>query len=281
MTDGGSVYSQPDFDAQVADYLPFKAKLWVTKKAVSGNGGLGLFHRVRYKDKSGYMVDTDIRLNAKGEADPVPNKKTAANSSAARSAKTRDPEVEPAKRERDRERAREKPGSGAEAGDPLYFKRYLGGALSLVNYTEKFQGNKFSDKMTMYGLRMSGPGTLFDGPPLDLNVWFSLQKPGYYSKFASGSPQGFLLFGDLMAVLPFYENHSFMVTYGMGLMWTYTNYKVMIKNSRFDSQEFRIGVDFGVGLTQRFGHYAAKLDVKYYYEKTQYFGYIASFQVEY
>ena len=262
MTDGGAVYSKPDFDAPVSDYLPFKSKLWVTKKAVPGVGGLGLFHHVRYKDKAGFVVDTDIRITSKDvDSTDVPKKKSAHQHHEKKTSSVDDEKV--------------------DGRETVFFKRYVGGALALVNFTEKFSGQKFSDQMLMYGLRMSGPGTLFDGPPLDVNIWFSVQKPGYYSKFTSTPPQGFLMFGDFMVVLPFYEGTNTMVTYGLGAMWTYTSYKVQVKNSRFDSQEFRIGADLGLGVTHRFGRYAVKGDVKYYYEKTQYLGWIASFQTEY
>lgn len=261
-TDGGAVYSGPDFDERVSDYMPFKTKLWATKKAIAGRGGLGLFYKVRYKSKSGYMADTDIKLLDKGKGEG----KTDTS---------------------DAKKSKKKSGFGDDEEDkhsgdePLYFRRYIGGAVALVNFTEKFSGKKLSDSMLMYGLRMSGPGTLFDGPPLDVNIWFSMQKPGYYNKFTAAAPSGFLMFGDLGVTLPFFEGKDTLVHYGLGLMWVYTNYKVQVKSSHFDSQEFRIGATVDLGVTQRFGQYAVKVDGKYYYEKTQYFGGILSLQVEY
>jgi hypothetical protein len=128
---------------------------------------------------------------------------------------------------------------------------------------------------------MMGPGTLFDGPPLDFNFWFSLQKPGYYSRFDSGTPTGFLVFGDLMAMLPLVNLDNNLVSYGLGLMWVYTKYSVPVKQVTFDSQEFRVGVDFALGYGHRFGRFLLRADAKYYIEKTQYLGYVLSFQTEY
>ncbi|MGE0528904.1 MAG: hypothetical protein AB7P49_17705, partial [Bdellovibrionales bacterium] len=159
--------------------------------------------------------------------------------------------------------------------------RFLGAAVSRVKFTEKFSGRKLSEDMWMYGLRMSGPGTLFDGPPLDFNLWFSLDKPGYYSQFADGKPTGFLLFGDIMAQLPLVDYRNTLVTYGLGVMWTYTKYRVPVNDLHFDSQEFRLGVDLGLGVGQRIGKFMIRLDGKYYIEKTQYPGYILSVQAEY
>jgi hypothetical protein len=89
-----------------------------------------------------------------------------------------------------------------------------------------------------------------------------------------------------MLVLPFIERTDWLWTYGLGVMWTYTNYKVQIGNSKFDSQEFRLGLDAGFGAAYRFGPahkkmYAIRMDAKYYFEKTRYYGFTTSFQTEY
>ena len=300
VTDGGSVYSKPDFDSPVVDYLPYNTKLWVTKKAVPGGGGLGFFHFVRYKSKSGYVVDTDLHITKKkGEKDSAATdaavKKKDAEKAKAKEAEAEGDKEAVATKEaaQDKDKATEKPKTkpktkgkkknedDSEGKESVYYKRYIGVGLALVNFTEKFSGQQYSDKITMYGLRMSGPGTLFDGPPLDFNVLYSMQSPKYYTYFADAAPKGFLLFSDLMAILPFYEWHNLMINYGVGIMATYTNYKVLVKNTLFDSQEVRVGVDFDLGVTEKVGKYAIKLDAKYYYEKTRYLGYTGSFQMEY
>jgi hypothetical protein len=132
---------------------------------------------------------------------------------------------------------------------------------------------------------MTGPGVLFDGPPLDFNFLFSLQKPSYYSSFTK-NVTGFLLFGDLALTLPFIERTNWLWTYSLGIMYTYTKYNIQISDSKFDSQEFRIGLDAGVGGAYRFGPakhriYAVRADAKYYFEKTRYYGLLTSFQTEY
>jgi hypothetical protein len=157
--------------------------------------------------------------------------------------------------------------------------------LGLTQYKEKFENHTLTASMPMYGLRMTGPGTFFDGPPLDFNFLFSLTKPSYYSTFAK-SVSGFMMFGDLDLVLPFIERTNWLWTYSLGLMYVYTNYKVQISDSKFDSQELRIGFDAGMGGAYRFGParhkiYAIRADAKYYFEKTRYFGFLTSFQTEY
>lgn len=258
------MYSKPDFDSPVQDYLSYQTQAFVSKRPYAGTGGLGLFHRIRYKNKSGYITDTDIRVLRKETEKQVSDDKKGNPSKAFSS---------------------EEEKSASKA--PVYLTRYFGAAVSMVKFTEKFSGRKLSDNMLMYGLRMSGPGTLFDGPPLDFNIWFSLQKPKYFGNFSAGPATGFLLFGDLLAMFPLIDVNNTIVNYGLGLMWTYTRYAIPVRNAKnnqvgsFDSQEFRIGGVIDLGVGQRFGRYLLRADAKYYYEKTGYLGYGLSFQAEY
>lgn len=266
ITDGAAVYSKADFDSPVQDYLSYQTAVIISKRPYAGAGGLGLFHRVKYNgNKMGYITDTDIRVvkaGGGGEASAPPE----------------DKKKNPSKAWEDED------GPGKA---PLYLTRFFGGALAQVKFTERYSGRRLSDNMLMYGLRMTGPGTLFDGPPLDFNFWFSLQKPKYMNEFAASQPTGFLLFGDVMAMLPLIDSGNWLVSYGIGLMYVYTRYSIPVKNSttnetgNFDSQEFRMGVDFDFGVARRIGKALVRGDIKYYYEKSQYVGYLLSVQMEY
>lgn len=260
VTDGAAVYQKPDFDSKVVTYLNFKTQILASTKPVTGSTGLGLFHRIAHKEVQGFIADTDIRLlSAVKELVPSKDKEKGGKSKAWE------------QEERD-----------SMGESPLYLTRYLGGALAMVNFTEKFQGRKLSDNMTMYGMRMTGPGTLFDGPPIDFNFWFTLSKPGYYSKFSSGAPTGFMLFGDVMAMFPMIDTQRTIVNFGLGIMYTYTRYKIPVKEITIDSQELRVGLDLGLGAGIKLGQKGLlRADMKYYYEKTQYLGYLLSYQVVY
>lgn len=247
ISDGASVYQGPSFDSAVVGIMPRGTQMWASKKAIRGTDKLGFFYQVRVRNLSGYVADTDIRTSKV---------------------------VNEAKR-----RAREE--ENAKGEEPIYLTRYVGGAFSLVNYTEKFSGRKLTSSLPVYGLRMTGPGTLFDGPPLDFNFWFTLSHPGYYSRFSSGTPSGFLLFGDVMALFPFLDSGKFVVNYGLGLMYTYTHYNIPVKGENFNSQELRVGVDLGLGVGYRIHKSVLRADIKYYFEKTQYMASLISFQMEY
>lgn len=255
--DGSAVYAKPDFDSQVQDYLRYETPVTAGVRPYAGVGGMGLFHVIRYGNKTGYVPDTDIRFSKKEQAKVAPKEKKKSGSKAWE------------KEEEERQLGKE----------PIYFTRYLGAAVAMVDFTEKFSGKAFHDPMMMYGLRMTGPGTLIqDGPPLDFNFWFSVDKPGYYSKFTPKKPTGFLLFSDIMALLPLIDSKRYIVNYGIGIMAVYTKYSVNINSKDYNSSELRIGLDAGLGLGVKVGQYIVRLDGRYYYEKTQYFSGILSFQ---
>ena len=249
VTDGAAVYGKPDFDSPVQDYLGFQTAVVVSKRPYAGSGGMGLFHKIRYSNKIGYIPDTDIKVSKKDASDEKRNENPRKKN--------------PSKAFDDEDRKR---GPGK---DPIYMTRYLGGALARVNYTEKFQGHKLSDEMIMYGLRMTGPGTLFDGPPLDFNFWFTVQKPNFYSAFTNLSPSGFMLFGDVQAMFPLIDIDNSIINFGMGVMWLYTHYNVPVRaiaSNRvvnFDSQELRLGFDVSAGAGHRFERYLLRGDIKY------------------
>jgi hypothetical protein len=270
VSDGAAVYEKPDFDSKVIDFVPFQTPVVISRKSYAGTEGLGLFHKVRVRGKIGYIPDTDIRVGEKErEREKVKEKEKP------EPAKVKAAEPKP------KSMAFDKDEDDAPGRAPIYLSRYLGAAVSRVKFTEKFSGHKLSDQIVMYGLRMTGPGTLFDGPPLDVNILFSLDEPSYYDIFSSGA-HGFMLFGDIMALFPLVNLDNWVVSYGFGLMWNYTRYRVQIQGENTDSLDFRIGLDAGIGLGFRIGKsFVVRADAKYYYEKSQYAGYTLSLQREY
>ena len=170
--------------------------------------------------------------------------------------------------------------------EPVFLTRFLGGALAMVQYTEQYQGHKLSDNVLFYGLRMSGPNTLWLPLPLDFNIWFAMQPPAYLKTFG-GQPSGFTVFGDLALQLPAVNLDDWMVTYGVGLMYAYASYKIPVKKANtstlvtFDSAEFRLGVDFGLGVGTRIKKVLVRADLKYYIEKSSYLGGLGSVQLEF
>jgi hypothetical protein len=254
--DGAAVYAQPDFDSEVIDYLNYGAKVTVAKKTFTGQGGLGLFYKVRTPSgKIGFMTDTDTSLPKAAPAQ-IPEKAISKKKK-----KRLDEEAE-------------------EERDGIYLTRYVGGAFALVDYSEKFSGRTLHQSTPFFGIRLSGPDVLIP-PPLDINFLIAPGPPQYLAKFGHGASNGFLVLGDFMILLPLAELQKSLVYYGIGLMWTYSNYAVAVGNQTYNSTDLRIGADVDLGYAYKYKKYALRADLKYYIEKTMYLSEIISFQTEY
>ncbi len=255
--EGATVYKKPDFDDKVLANLPPGLKVVISQKKVQGVGGLGAFFKIRFdKNKIGYVADNEI----------IPEFQKLGNKA------KRNPEY------KDVEELREKVQSGLE---PIYLTRYLGAQVGMLGFTETFRGKKYSDDMMMYGIKMTGPGVLFDGPPLDLTFVFSPKAPSYYDDFARSPPTGFFVFSDLSLLVPLIERLNFLVYGGLGIMATYTKFSFQTTLDTVNSTSFRIGAVGQVGAAYRRKKWAVRGDAKYYYEKHSYLGYWLSLQREY
>ena len=262
QTDGAAAYKVPNFDAPVLDYLKAGQKLRISQKVYKGIGGFGAFYKVKIAGKTyGYVADVDMAPEYK-----APNNFGKGNNSAEKNPGfDRDPNEPP------------------EEKLPIFFTRYIGGTFGTVNFTEKFSGRKFSSGEWMAGLRMSGPGTVTEGLPMDLAVLFHSGAPTYYQKeVAGGNPSGFFILGDLFLPYPFLETEDSLVSWGLGFMATYTKFSLQIKNTIFDSQELRAGLALQAGYSVRFDNkYLLRLEAKYYYERTDYLAYFLTFMGRY
>lgn len=254
--DGASVYSRPDFDSEVVDFLGYGAQVQTSSKPVKGRAGLGVFYLVRTaKGKKGYVADTDLMT---GNNEPVYNEKT---------------DHRRKKREAEEEEAN-------YATRPVYFTRYVGGSVSYADFSEKFQGNKLHQMIPFLGFRLTGPKTLFD-VPTDFNIMISPKPPGYLSEVATGTASGFVILTDLDFMFPLWESRNSLWNYGLGLLLTYSQYSVQVGGNGYDSRELRMGIDFDLGYAYRITNYLLRFDFKYFIERSNYYGLMVSFQAEY
>ncbi len=257
-TDGAAMYERPDFDSPVLDYLGRGTKLRSARKLSKGIGGFGLFFRVKTPaGVFGYVADTDLIPEFSSKA--TAQKKTAKN-----------PEFAQVKDEQE-----------SAGREPLYFTRFIGAQVGYLGFSEKFSGKVYQSNSLLVGFKMTGPGTLFDGPPLDFHLSVAPTAPEYYERFARKPASGYFVFSDTLFVLPFLETDKFLLSYGLGFMLTYTRFRVLVSQTEFDSEEVRVGGVAGVSGTYRIGKIAGKWDTRYYYEKTSYFGHWLSLLFEY
>lgn len=267
--EGATIYRKPDFDSEAVTHLPPGMEVVISKKARPGLGGLGLFYIIRLdKKKIAYVVDTEV----------VPKFKTAppdlsgGGESQPQSTGQVNPEFEVMNEELERERLQLK---------TIYQTRYLGGGLGLVDYSEKFGSKIYNSKEMLFALRMTGPGWLSDVLPLDWNLSFSLKPPKFYNALTVTPATGVYLMTDVNLMLPFVEADDLLIHYGFGPMLTYTEFSVLGATDFLNSKELRFGVSFHGGVAYRWDHWALRLDGKYYYEVTRYFGVGVTLQKQY
>lgn len=254
QVEGAAVYKFPNFDAPVIEYLRAGSKVIATLTPRQGIGGFGAFYRVRLKNKTlGWMTDVDLLPQYKKS--DRPSKEVEQN-----------PEYKKIeKKAKDSQR------------EPIYFSKFVGGHVGLVQFTEKFDGRELSSDSILFGVRAIGPGLLFDGPPFDFSFSFSLEAPDHYKEFANGPATGFFMMADMLMPFPIIDGTNGMLTLGLGPMVTYTNFQLRIRTSAFDSQELRLGLVSSLAYMQRFGTFAMRFEGRYYFEKTEYFGGFLSF----
>ncbi|NCN42063.1 hypothetical protein GW916_12535 [bacterium] len=272
--DGAAIYSKPDFDSEVLTYLRLDEMVVASVKTFPGRGGMGLFFGIRSQSGvKGYIADTDlVDVKTKKPLSPLLRDR-------------KDPVGLPAQEKSSPFGVENPDNLGADGfgeEEPLYFRQFIGFTVGRKNYNQQYSGSVYKADMTFFGFRSTGPGTLFDGPPLDFNLAVSLDSPEFYSEFAQNKPNGFLVFSDLLLQLPFWESKRQIVYYALGLMMSYSKYEVKINNQLSDSSEFRLGGELGLGYGFRlFGNGMVKLDYKYHFEKYQNRSYWLSYLVEY
>ncbi|MCB9026841.1 MAG: hypothetical protein H6625_11020 [Bdellovibrionaceae bacterium] len=255
---GAAIYKERSFDSDPISYLEAGQKVRISRKKYPGKDGFGLFFKVIVsKSLKGYIADVDV----------IPQfTKTKFTKKIKDNPEFEDYDKKPEKKK-----------------EPMLFTRYFGAQLAFVNYTELISGRKLSSKTTLYGLKMTGPGFLLEEVPLDIDILISITPPSYYDEYLTTAPAtGFIFVSNLALKMPFYDAKNLIIYYSLGFTGSYTNFKIPIGSSNLDSQEVKVGVIGGLGAAMRFSEkYFFQFDTKYYYEKTQYVGYGASFGFQY
>ena len=242
-----AVYAKPDFDSKKIAILKAGQKVRISRKRYRHASGLGSFYRVKVNSRLyGFVADVDV------QSQYGVKKKTLAE------------EVQ-----EDIENSNKRRG-------PLGMTRFGGVLLGNAKYTEKVSNTRLDSNTSFFGLKLSGPGVLGVEMPIDFELLGHVGAPSYYSRF-SEKASGFLLLGHLSLVIPFVDMKTAMMYYGLGLMYTFTNFEVTVRENDgglrdIKSQELRGGLMGQLGYAKRFGEdWVGRAEVKYYFEQTQYF----------
>ncbi len=257
VTDGAAIYKSPSFDAPILDYVSSGKKIRISQKIYMGNGGFGAFYRVKVSAKVlGYIADVDVKPEFKNRD---PNSITFQNKKLSSLSSPKNEETL-----------------------PISYARFFGVTYGTAGFAEKLSGRRFASQEWLTGLRLVGPGALMEGIPLDVSVLFHMGVPRFYREnMTSGSPSGYFVLADVFLPFPFKETRNFLLSWGLGLMSVYTRFNLQVRNTIFDSQELRMGLAAQLGGTYRWGRYGLRFEGKYFYEKSDYFGFFGTFMLRY
>ncbi len=251
QTESAMIYSDPDFDASVLTYLPQGKKVRVSKRIY---GNYFRFYKVKITDgQFGYIATIDVSLEngAKDEDETrVHVKKKKKNHSK--------------KRKKDSEEDEDR-----NSKKPILATRYVGALFGMTQFKESISGIDSSDNLLMYGLKLTGPDLLIDGPVMDINLAFHYGAPTYYNNLSSTPPSGFVGFIDTLLIFPIGlgENTQFYLAAGPMLVWS--NFTVTTVGTQLHLSELNFGGSFAAGYAVRVGHFSVRLEGKLMQEKQQ------------
>ena len=261
-TDGAMVYAQPDFDASVIGQLKRGNRVRMSKG--TAGGAMGKFHKVRIGNKTGYVADIDIR--AEGAPDPVRAAEAAAKAREQKEAIDQARGKKAKNRDKDKAKDKDKP----RPHMPMFFSRFVGLLYGVTEFKEDIANVDASTSLPMYGLKVTGPDVLIEGPIIDFNLALHYGAPSYYDALSLGKPSGFVLLTDALMLLPFMERENLMIFAGLGPMVFASRFNVINNNRAQTLTTVNLGLSSALGVGFRFGKVAIRLEGKYFIEKKSY-----------
>ncbi|WP_413287904.1 SH3 domain-containing protein [Bdellovibrio sp. HCB337] len=254
VNQGALVYKDADFDAEVVGQLKAGQVYDVSLKQK------GPFYKIRLKPGlTGWIADNDIRLSKGGKA--------AAAKTPEKDAKKTDKPADDKNSFLEKKRVKS-----------FYSSRYRGPILAYLSYAENTMGKVRTSNMPFYGVRVAGPNTMFSGDfRTDAEFLFHFGAPKYYEKGTGYPANGWVFLTDFTFETASPQSKWHMLTYGFGPMFKYTHYEVTLlqsgKEVSYSLDDMTLGAVFDLGLHFRIANtYALRFNVKYYWEKTQYWG---------
>lgn len=240
VADEAMVYQDPDFDA------PILAKLHMGQVFSISTGKKNGFYKIRIKPGStGWVSDAEIQPGVHKKLTPEEIKENTE-------------EVE----------AKSK---------PYFASRFRGISLDMINFTEDTMGAERNASTLFYGVNFHGYNTLFSGEIFtESNLLFHSGAPSYYEDYTKQSASGFIFIADflLQTVIPSTQN--FLYYYGFGPMFKYSHFDLQLGGGNsaknYSADDMTLGALFNVGVGFRAGNFSVRPQVKYYWEKSGYFG---------
>lgn len=299
-TDGALIYNRPDFDADVLATLSEGTEVRISRGVV---GEFAKFHRVRIGDKIGYIAEIDVTPEIGAEPEitapaptPVPRarqkspeksaekilpkpdepplEKPLANRAAKNRAKKSDGKAKIAKKS---DKKTEKKRKRKE----FMYTRYVGLAGSMVWYKEDIRGVASEAALGFFGLKLTGPDVLLQGPIMDFNLLLHYGAPDYYGPLSYTAPTGFILMTDALFLLPFVQEKNHMYYLGVGPLLVLSEFKIVNGARSMDLVALNFGLSTELGVGFRIGSVAFRVEGKYHWERRSYRSVLATLQTAY
>lgn len=261
VNEGALVYKNADFDAPILTQLKAGQIYDISLKQ------MGPFYKIRLKPGvTGWIADNDIRLSkagAKGAAGKAAGAKVDPKKTSAKS---------PDKEEKNSFIEKKRPPKS------FYATRFRGPVLGYLTYTEKTMDATRTENMPFYGFKVAGPNTMFGGDlRTDAEFMFHFGAPKYYEKATGHGAGGWVFLTNFIFETASPQSKWHMLTYGFGPMFKYSHFEVTLlqngKEISYSLDDMTLGAVFDVGLAFRLADtYALRFNLKYYWEKTQYWG---------
>ncbi len=245
-TDGAMVYAKPDFDSDVLTTLKEGDKVRVSSGTI---GEKANFHKVRAGTILGWIAEIDVQI------DDAPKKREQR-----RGAGKRD-----GKKAKTAEKKPKKP--FLDDSVPMFFQKYVGPVVGVSDFNESISGVDAHESLLFYGLKITGPDILFNGPVLDVNVLLHYGVPSYYNSLSTTKPSGFIFTTDVLLLYPFFNRDKSIVALGLGPLLKFTSFNVTSGGDLKSLTEFDAGVSLALSGAMKFNKIAVRLEAKYMLEK--------------
>lgn len=162
--------------------------------------------------------------------------------------------------------------------EPLIYSRLIGAQLGLVNYTEKTQSGKRSSQELVYGVKLTGTNLLFRNFWVDIGVNFHFGAPSLFDDFATNT-SGFFMLVDLTMPFVLSRTRTSYFYGGLGPMLNISFFDFTLAGDEESSQKIRLGGVGTLGLAYDLSsNWAFKVEGKYYFESSSYWGALAGLQ---
>lgn len=258
VVDQAAVYKASDFDSAVIGHTRRGKKFMMSPQV------FGAFYRIQIKPSQpgqpgqvGYIPDTEIR--------PISKKKLTKDSSASAKGK---PDQEEVKKKR-----------------PFEETKYKGISVAMINFREETMGLRPTASMIFFGFKAQGEGLLMEGMLSELNFQMAPSAPSYYEQATGVPSSGLILLMDGLLLTASPSGKNSLTFFGFGPMFKYSRIDTGVlnggKTEHYSLNDMSLGLAFNLGISQRIGAFAARLELKYFWEKMQYYGFAITGQMEF